>query len=319
MNKLSIIIPVYNGEKYIDRCLESILSQDNGKLEIILINDGSRDNSAELCDKYASSYPFVKCIHKANGGVSSARNAGLEAVTGDYVWFVDVDDEIADGAIDVIFSSPEAPLTVYDFCTVTDGVMSTPLLNNVDHVCEIDSLDNFFDEYIFSYRLSNSPCNKVYSTRLISDGGITFNEDIRISEDLLFNLLCFKALDRVLVRSQCIYKYIMVSDSAMHSKNQKVFEYQKMIADVVKKEFNSALTREKLEQFLLLQLVCAINLSKEREMSKKQIKLYINEYIRSIMDGEKFSRKVVDAFLDGERASFLSRIKFKLCYAKYYK
>lgn len=316
MNKLSIIIPVYNGEKYIDRCLESVLSQDNGKLEIILINDGSRDNSAELCDKYASSYPFVKCIHKANGGVSSARNAGLEAVTGDYVWFVDVDDEIADGAIDVIFSSPEAPLTVYDFCTVTDGVMSAPVLNNVDHVCDIDSLDNFFDEYIFSYRLSNSLWNKIYSTDVIRRNYMSFREDIRIGEDFLFNLLFYKNTPKIHLNGCGIYRWHIVPGSAMHSKNQKVFEYQKMIADAVKKEFNSALTREKLEQFLLLQLVCAINQSKEREMSKKQIKLYISEYIGSIMVGEKFSRKVVDAFLDGEGASFLSRVKFKLEHKK---
>ena len=140
MNKLSIIIPVYNGEKFIDRCMHSILCQDNGHVQILLVDDGSRDKSAEICDRYAADYPSVSCIHKPNGGVSSARNAGLERATGDYVWFVDIDDEIADGAIETIFASGDAPLTVYDFRTVTDGIISDPVLKNSDFTYRIDLL-----------------------------------------------------------------------------------------------------------------------------------------------------------------------------------
>ena len=92
MNKISIIIPVYQVEKYIKRCLDSILSQTYSNLEIILIDDGSRDMSGKICDEYAIKDSRIKVIHQDNAGVSVARNKGLDICTGDYVTFVDSDD-----------------------------------------------------------------------------------------------------------------------------------------------------------------------------------------------------------------------------------
>ena len=92
--KISVIIPVYKVEEYLPRCLDSVLGQTHTDLEIILIDDGSPDNSGKLCDQYAAKDDRIKVIHKENGGVSSARNAGLDAATGDYIGFVDSDDWI---------------------------------------------------------------------------------------------------------------------------------------------------------------------------------------------------------------------------------
>ena len=319
MNKLSIIIPVYNGEKFIDRCMHSILSQDNGHLEIILVDDGSPDRSGEMCDGYVAEHPFIRCIHKANGGVSSARNEGLRAATGDYVWFVDIDDEIADGAIETIFASGDAPLTVYDFCTVTDGVVSGPVLKNSDFTYRIESLDDFFMEYVFSYRLSNALWNKVYRTDIIRDNGMSFREDVRIGEDLLFNLLYCGYATEVRFATEDIYRWHIVAGSAMHSKNPRVFEYQRLIAEAVKKELACSLNRATLEQFLLLQLVCGINQSRERGVDRALIRRYAKDYMRDIMGGKRFSHRVVDSFLKSEGAGLLSRIKFKICYFGFYR
>ena len=92
MSKVSVIVPVYNGEDKLKRCVESILNQDYEDLELILINDGSKDNSRAIIDEYAEKDSRIKKLHKENGGVSSTRNAGLELAEGDYVQFVDVDD-----------------------------------------------------------------------------------------------------------------------------------------------------------------------------------------------------------------------------------
>ena len=94
MTRISIIVPVYKAEKYLPRCVESLLSQTYRELEIILVDDGSPDNCPEICDGYAEKDSRVKVIHKENGGVSSARNAGLEAASGDYITFVDSDDYV---------------------------------------------------------------------------------------------------------------------------------------------------------------------------------------------------------------------------------
>ena len=93
-DKISIIIPVYNVEKYLNKCIDSCIGQTYSNFEIILINDGSIDNSPAICDKFAAQYDYIKVIHKQNSGVSDARNAGLEIASGKYVTFVDSDDII---------------------------------------------------------------------------------------------------------------------------------------------------------------------------------------------------------------------------------
>lgn len=97
---LSIIIPVYNVEKYIKRCLDSILCQETENYEVILVDDGSTDSSGIICDSYAKCRKNVVCIHKTNGGLSDARNEGLKHCKGKYVWFVDSDDYITEDALE---------------------------------------------------------------------------------------------------------------------------------------------------------------------------------------------------------------------------
>ena len=95
---ISVIVPIYNGEKYIHRVVDSILPQLNNAVELILVDDGSTDASSSLCDTYAEEYTTIQVVHKANGGVSSARNAGIEAARGGYLSFVDADDYISPNA-----------------------------------------------------------------------------------------------------------------------------------------------------------------------------------------------------------------------------
>ena len=95
MDKISVIIPVYNVQDYLEECVNSILAQTYTNLEIILVDDGSKDNSGQLCDAFSKRDSRVKVIHKENGGVSTARNAGIESATGEYIAFVDADDYIA--------------------------------------------------------------------------------------------------------------------------------------------------------------------------------------------------------------------------------
>ena len=91
---ISVIIPVYNAAKYLPRCVKSVQAQTHKNLEIILVDDGSKDNSPQLCDAFAAQDPRVKVFHKPNGGVSSARNVGLDNARGEYIGFVDADDEV---------------------------------------------------------------------------------------------------------------------------------------------------------------------------------------------------------------------------------
>ena len=100
---LSVIIPAYNVEHYLDDCLESVVKQNNGKLEIVLVDDGSKDSTWDICCRYAEKYDYISAFTKPNEGQSSARNLGLEKATGQYVFFMDSDDSLTDGAIEKLF------------------------------------------------------------------------------------------------------------------------------------------------------------------------------------------------------------------------
>ena len=103
IEKISVIIPVYNDEKYLAQCLDSVLRQTYSNLEIILVDDGSTDSTPELCEKYREKYANIRILHKKNGGVGSSRNAGLEMATGEYVLFVDHDDLLSETHIEELY------------------------------------------------------------------------------------------------------------------------------------------------------------------------------------------------------------------------
>ena len=132
---VSVIIPVYNVQEYLARCIDSVLCQSHKELEIILVDDGSTDHSGAMCDDYTSRDSRIKVIHKSNGGLSDARNAGLDVMTGDYVTFIDADDYLIpqqyEHCIDIIKQHHNIDLVQFDFtsgqATNKQPIDSTPV------------------------------------------------------------------------------------------------------------------------------------------------------------------------------------------------
>ncbi len=136
--KVSVIVPVYKAEKYIHRCLGSLVNQTLHDIEIILVDDGSPDNSRKICDDYAAKDNRIKVIHKENGGVSSARNAGIKAATGEYSIHCDPDDWVELTAYEKLYNKAketDADMVVCDYYAVTNG--------NVCVVCETDFCNDY--------------------------------------------------------------------------------------------------------------------------------------------------------------------------------
>lgn len=177
MSLFSIIVPVYNTKTYLERCVKSILNQNYDGFELILVDDGSSDGSADICDEYAKSDKRVRVIHKKNGGVSSARNCGLKMATGDYVWFVDSDDYIQQDALlilhEVVMRDKK---DLYVFNT-----------HKENETFEGD-LDTFFQRYYFTYVLKYAPWNKLYKRSVLNQYQLQYDEEETIGEDLLFNI-----------------------------------------------------------------------------------------------------------------------------------
>lgn len=185
MPVFSIIVPVYKTEQYIEKCVTSILNQTYKDFELILIDDGSPDRCPQMCDEYQKLDPRVKVIHKKNGGVSSARNCGLEIASGIFVWFVDSDDYIEPFSLQQLYEAQKekkADLYVFN----TQQIYSF-------HTADINQ---FFEKYYFTYVLGFGPWNKLYRRKIIQKNHLKFDEQETIGEDLLFNINYYKAIFR---------------------------------------------------------------------------------------------------------------------------
>lgn len=184
MNMISIIIPVYNAEKYINRCIKSIVNQSYKELEIVIVNDGSTDNSLHICEILAMQDYRIKVISQDNGGVSKARNTGLRLAKGEYVMFLDSDDymlpEMCKTMLDVLHKK-QADCVICGIQEPEAGLWCPQ--KSMDY----STLEDFKKDFIYQLNTELlSPCwNKIFKRQLITN---LFNEDISFGEDLIFDL-----------------------------------------------------------------------------------------------------------------------------------
>ena len=223
---ISLIIPVYNVEKYLKKCVDSIINQTFTDFEIILVDDGSKDNSGIICDEYATKDSRILVIHKDNGGVSSARNLGIIKASGDWILFVDADDvvpqdtllyyanSIASNDIDMILGS-------YATCDENDNIKKYNTNQFEKTISILDCLKLFYhsDTKLFQGYIWNRPMKR----SIIMDHHLFFNESIYFKEDGLFAvqymLCCTK---KCLYSSRVVYYYYQHDNSSMHLYNSKV-------------------------------------------------------------------------------------------------
>ncbi len=198
--KLSIIIPVYNVEKYLNECVESIRSQMDDSCEMILVDDGSPDKCPGICDNYAKKDARIKVIHQANGGLASARNAGLGAAVGKYIAFVDSDDRVAGGCIDKILKwigQTDADLCFLEATKFFPDGRKTPLGDRVlREKVRGQSAEKAVEHLSTRPKFPGSACTKLYSRAFLLNNGLMFPLDNRVSEDLGFVRDCIMCAGR---------------------------------------------------------------------------------------------------------------------------
>ena len=223
--KVSIIIPVYNVEKYLDRCMDSVLNQSLTDFEIIMVDDGSPDNCPAMCDEYARKDARIKVIHKENGGLGFARNSGLDAATGEYVAFIDSDDYVSLSYIEDLYecaAKNDADAVFSGYCVrEMDGSITTypiPYKNSVrtgEHTKTVlydmlGSLPGYkYDQYV-----SMSCWAALYNRQFIEDNELRFySEKKYISEDIIFNMMFFDKAECVASVDKNEYFYCVNMDS----------------------------------------------------------------------------------------------------------
>ena len=232
---ISVIIPIYNSEKFLDATMLSVINQDMfNKLEIILINDGSIDNSLKICEKYKSKYSNIKVYSQNNSGVSTARNVGIKKSTGKYVTFLDSDDEIDNNLYSNIFSAIEksqSDIFIFDFDKVhIDGsiVKYRGEIKKEWITSESAMLD------FFSGIIGNQVVDKIFKREVIKE--IEFPCNYKIGEDMYFMYLAIKNSNFITMDSSiCGYHYIVRENSAMTSNfNSSFFDCVKLSEKILR-------------------------------------------------------------------------------------
>ena len=234
--KISVIVPVYNAEAYLERCVKSILQQTCTHFELILINDGSSDSSGQICDYLADQYENIKVYHIENAGVSNARNVGIQLATGAWITFVDSDDFVTNDYLATLASAVEGGnvgFVIAPLHHIKNGIVTD--LPPYSGRKELWSTEETMKELLMTTKTSFFPVAKLFKRDLLADG--KFNIDYHLAEDALF-------LTELLLKTRCssvfidkpIYYYDHREGSATTSVNRYVFDtievYKQIIAQV---------------------------------------------------------------------------------------
>lgn len=310
---ISVIIPVYNAERYIAQCLESILKQNDPKIEIIIVNDGSKDNSDKICRKYRDKYSIIKYIHIENSGVSNARNIGIETANGEWICFVDADDELVKDTLKKVRLVLSEEIDVL-CCNYRKEDSS---LQYSQKICNIESKDAI--NYLFDYmgnkdRISKiftcqnmifSPCwGKIYRSSVIKTHGIKFPIELKLSEDVYFNFLVFSHCKNISVYDVPLYKYSMNPNSVTHKFSLSHIENRVVLIEYLTKINLSDHQNSNAIRKYILTVVLQLN-GMLRNMENKdvacrayqtllqdsEIQLILHEYDNSLLSDGKIQQK----------------------------
>ncbi len=210
--RVSVIVPVYRVEDRIRRCVDSIINQSLRDIEIILVDDGSPDRSGIICDEYADGDDRVNVIHKEDGGVSSARNAGLRVAKGEYIGFVDSDDYVQHNMFEVMYNIGVKEKVDVVNCGVffenssglekgTTQFEKNKVLTHSDLMDCLQHLENRLEDVYYCWR-------NIYRRKVIEDIAITFDESVKYGEDTNFNLLVYSHANSFYAVDQPLYHYV---------------------------------------------------------------------------------------------------------------
>lgn len=312
---ISVIVPVYNVEKYLDKCIESIVNQTYKDLEIILVDDGSTDSSPKICDEFADKDERIKVIHKANGGVSSARNAGLNCFNGEYVTFIDSDDYIEPNMFELIAEAIKGKdvdlVFIREKSVNLEG--KTIYINGDSPTGKILYFDRKKAEERIIKMQINGMCDKTYKRSLIES--IRVLEGKKHGEDLLFNIQVLERVKTVALVDEILYSYVSNEDSITHIPfNEHTADglfFKDETEKIIKNKFPQYLDLAKRRSFVARQVVLRKLFKEKLQEQQKDLTEEVTHYL-----DEKY--KTVSNFLSKkEKIEYIVYKKIKSFYLPY--
>ncbi|TWT09286.1 glycosyltransferase [Planomicrobium sp. CPCC 101079] len=305
---VSIIVPVYNAENYLGNCIESILNQSYKEIELILVNDGSTDQSGELCEGYARKDKRVKVIHQTNSGPSAARNKGIGLAAGEFIQFADSDDFIdsnmTQGLVKTMGDHNQLVICGYKKILKRDGQIISSKIFQIGRTGEYE-LEGFLKHFgeLYQDYFIHFNWNKLYSRAVIKDASIAFDTKVNWGEDLLFNLQYLENCKRISLSHEIPYSYIDSNNASITSQfRTDLFDNMQMMQGTTreflkKNNAYSGKNKELFEQFYTSRVVtCFWNLFNPKSGLSPQL---IKTHLKKIMQDERVINSL-DFFLSGD-------------------
>lgn len=284
MKKVSIIIPVYNSEKYISKCLDSILNQTYKNIEILVINDGSKDNSIDILRDYEKKDDRIVVIDKENEGVAKTRNQGIKKATGDYIMFIDNDDFIDEDYVETYLKNTDYDIVIgsYKRTDINDKIL---FKYNLD------------EKSIWSKYVVLAPWAKLYKKDFLIKNNIEFL-NYGIGEDVYFNLLCYSKTNNIKVINDFKYNWFYNNESVSNTKQRglkKTVDITVLLNNLLTfVDLNSEYNKYFLERYIYWYLLFS-----GKQASKGDFTEQYNNYIKWLNDN-KIKSNIKPLFLKGE-------------------
>lgn len=222
---ISVIVPCYNVENYLDNCVKSIMNQTYANLEIFLVDDGALDNTGKICDKYALMDNRIKVIHKPNGGLSDARNVAIDVAQGEYLTFIDSDDTVDEDYVETLYrmaSENKAQMAITLINTFYEGSAPEKIMNE-GTVCEVFDVNEALKKMFYQHEIDTTAPAKLYHRSLFTTG-IRYPKGL-LYEDLATTYRYMRCCDRIAYRNRQSYNYL-VRKTSIEGSNFKPLKYE---------------------------------------------------------------------------------------------
>ena len=320
MPKVSVVVPVYKVEKYLDRCVESLLAQTIDDMEIILVNDGSPDQCPRMCDEWAKKDARIRVVHKANGGLSSARNAGLKVAGGTYVGFVDSDDSVEPDMYEKMLTAIEregVDFVMSDYVRVpAKGEPYLKTLTIREGRYDKAALKNeIFPSLIMGENVDYGPllsvCQCLYRRAFLEQHAITFDEEVRWSEDNIFSAIVGYCADGFYyLKNEGLYRYYQNEGTITTSYRRGAWDVYRTMNHHLREYFSGVKDYDFSRQLKLHMIYYACNcIGQAMSLTKAEA---IRE-IRDILG----SRELTAAFCDFKVPSVHWKLRLQLVMMKF--
>lgn len=281
MIKLTVIVPVYNVEKYLHRCIDSILNQTFKDFELILVNDGSTDNSAQICEEYSQKDKRIKVIHKQNGGLSSARNVGLDIAEGEYIGFVDSDDYISHNMFNELYQKirkHNADLAICNFLYIKEDELFSNTYEKLDIVEEFEGLEIINQLYQSKGTQFVVAWNKLYKKKLFNQ--LRYEDGFLHEDEYIIHKILYRC-EKVVYSPRSMYYYVQRNGSIMNTtNNKKSIDIVRAFEDRVKffrKINNLSLYQKAMDAYIVRTLI------EYNRVTDSQIKVYLSDSVRKVL------------------------------------